>query len=290
MDALSQQQTPPQQTVQPSQPIKNSSSAFLKTLSLGLGVVGIGILIGIGGYFLGARNNQTVSQSVKTLQCKTDFDCADDNVCTDDSCIQGVCNHTNSTEGKSCGANLPDQGQTNFCNGAGKCVYYGPVQQGPLKEDRTVNWKTYISVKGGFSIKYPGSWPLVNAPLPNDPSAPLDDIVFSPNYKENSGDSSIAFITAAKQRVQTLNQYLNTLKQDSSIVDIKETILGGEKAVSYKRTGGMGTPSIIEYAVFKNGTMYDLVLYDSLETNKNRETNIAIFDQILSTFRFVEDK
>ena len=51
----SQQPTNPQM---PSQPISTSSSSWLKTLSIGLGVVGIGLVIGIGGYLLGTRNTK----------------------------------------------------------------------------------------------------------------------------------------------------------------------------------------------------------------------------------------
>ena len=40
---------------QPTQPASTSSS-FFKTLSIGIGIVGIGIVIGIGGYFLAAKN------------------------------------------------------------------------------------------------------------------------------------------------------------------------------------------------------------------------------------------
>jgi len=56
----------PQQPVQPETPVPQASnSSFLKTLIIGLGVVGIGILIGIGGYFLGAKNNKNITQNTQ---------------------------------------------------------------------------------------------------------------------------------------------------------------------------------------------------------------------------------
>lgn len=42
-----------------------SHSSLLKTISLGLGVIGIGLLIGIGGYLLGTKSNKNSSQPEK---------------------------------------------------------------------------------------------------------------------------------------------------------------------------------------------------------------------------------
>ena len=49
-----QQQTP----VQTETPPQTSNNNLLKTLSIGLGIIGIGIVIGIGGYFLGTKKSQ----------------------------------------------------------------------------------------------------------------------------------------------------------------------------------------------------------------------------------------
>ncbi|OGG10251.1 hypothetical protein A3J20_00045 [Candidatus Gottesmanbacteria bacterium RIFCSPLOWO2_02_FULL_42_29] len=51
--------------------------------------------------------------------------------------------------------------------------------------------------------------------------------------------------------------YLNIhVKGDQSKVDLKYTTLGGEKAVSYKLSGGIPPLPVIEYAVYKNGFYY----------------------------------
>ncbi len=77
-----QQQIPPQQPVQPVQ--KNNNSSFLKTLSIGLGVVGIGILIGIGGYFLGAKKSQPPVQKIVVSPTPTPDPTANWNTYADD--------------------------------------------------------------------------------------------------------------------------------------------------------------------------------------------------------------
>ncbi len=50
----------PQQPLKPEMPYQpTSNSSWLRTLSIGLGVIGIGFVIGIGGYFLGTKNNKS---------------------------------------------------------------------------------------------------------------------------------------------------------------------------------------------------------------------------------------
>ncbi len=58
------QQTPVQPEIQPQQP---SNSNWLKTLSIGLGVIGIGLTIGIAGYLLGTNKTQPAQISPKPI-------------------------------------------------------------------------------------------------------------------------------------------------------------------------------------------------------------------------------
>lgn len=62
MDELNQQI--PQQTPQP-------NSNWLKTLSIGFGIIGIGILIGITGYFLGTKNIKPSTSTVSVSPTPT---------------------------------------------------------------------------------------------------------------------------------------------------------------------------------------------------------------------------
>lgn len=54
------QEIPQQQPTQSATPQQQVSSNWLRTLSIGLGIIGIGIIIGIGGYLLGQRRTNTV--------------------------------------------------------------------------------------------------------------------------------------------------------------------------------------------------------------------------------------
>lgn len=66
-----QQEKPAQPETQPQQPTSNSS--WLKTLSIGLGVVGIGIVIGVGGYLHTNKhqNRNTQQPSIQTQNKQT---------------------------------------------------------------------------------------------------------------------------------------------------------------------------------------------------------------------------
>lgn len=44
----------------PIQPTKSSNSSLLRTISIGLGITGIGLAIGIGGYLLGVKSNRNL--------------------------------------------------------------------------------------------------------------------------------------------------------------------------------------------------------------------------------------
>lgn len=159
----------------------------------------------------------------------------------------------------------------------------------PTGAGETANWKAYTSAKAKYSFKYPTEWPLVNIPVSNGCTVCIEDLQFTPNYNPNSGDTTIAVILVNKEAsIKTLDDYINIhVKGDSSKIDLKNTSVGGENAVSYRLSGGIPPLPIIEYAVVKNGFNYQIRLEDSKETNKSTKKNLQLFNQILSTFKFL---
>lgn len=155
--------------------------------------------------------------------------------------------------------------------------------------DPTANWKTYTNYELKYSFKYPEEWPIINTTI-KDPDACAETLIFSPNYIPNSGESTLGVIMVCPNpRIKSIDDYIDILlKGDSSVIDIKNTTIDEEKAVSYKLSGGMPPLPIIEYAVVKNGFYYIIRQEDSTETNKNRDINIKIFNQILSTLKFTQ--
>lgn len=154
--------------------------------------------------------------------------------------------------------------------------------------DPIASWKTYTSKQARYSFKYPNEWPINNIAPAKDCSVCVEDIIFSPEVKLNSGDSNISVILVLKdERIKTLEDYKNIfIKHSSSYTDVKDVTLGEEKALSYKLSGGIPPLPVSEYVVVKNGFYYEIRLEDSIETNKNKLRNLELFKQILSTFRF----
>lgn len=152
----------------------------------------------------------------------------------------------------------------------------------------TTNWKTYTSTKANYSFKYPTEWSLINVPPSQGCDVCVEQIDFTPKYNPNSGDATISVILIFREdRIKTLDDYVNIhVKGDSSIVNLKYTTIGGEKAVSYTLSGGIPPLPVIEYVVVKNGMYYIIRLDDSIETNKDKEQNLALFNEMLSTFSF----
>lgn len=151
-----------------------------------------------------------------------------------------------------------------------------------------VNWKSYISTKAKYSFKYPPEWPLVSVPESPQCTVCIETFVFSPAYNPNSGDTNIAVIQVFKEsNIKSLDDYVNIhVKGDQSKVDLKYTTVGGERAVSYKLSGGIPPLPVIEYAVYKNGFYYIIRIDDSTETNKSKERNVMLFDEMLTIFNF----
>lgn len=69
MDEVIQQSPILQQTpTQPEMPPENSNSNWLRTLTIGFGIVSIGTVIAVGGYFLGTKNSPTLVENKAVTQ------------------------------------------------------------------------------------------------------------------------------------------------------------------------------------------------------------------------------
>jgi len=162
-----------------------------------------------------------------------------------------------------------------------------PVSPSPTP-DPTAGWKTYTSTKANYSFKHPAELPLVNvSPSPQCASC-VEDIQLTPNFNPASQDNTISLILVFKDsRIKTIDDYVSTfIKGDQTRINLQYTTISGEKAVSSKLSGGIPPLPIAEYAVVRNGLYYIIRLEDCIETNKHRDKNVTLFDQILSTFKF----
>ncbi|MCR4313083.1 MAG: hypothetical protein NUV58_02450, partial [Candidatus Roizmanbacteria bacterium] len=160
-----------------------------------------------------------------------------------------------------------------------------------IPPDETAGWKTYISSKANYSFKYPDSWPIVKLSTNVNCETCVEIVPFALSYDPQSAESELSVILVFKDsRIKTLDDYKNIIvKGDSSIIDVHDTTIGLEKSISYKLSGGIPPLPIIEYVVVKNDFYYVIRFVNSKETNKNLVENQKIFDQILSTFKFLSE-
>ena len=68
------------------------------------------------------------------------------------------------------------------------------------------------------------------------------------------------------KNVKTIDDYIKFIKTEPTNIEIRETTVGGEKAVSYKLTGDIPPLPLIGYVTTKNGLWYVIHPTDSKET------------------------
>lgn len=129
----------------------------------------------------------------------------------------------------------------------------------------TANWKTYTSMKYGYSIKYPASF----------------------QYLNSGGILATDILTDNKNFIEILNPERLTTNVDftATIKKEGEILISGQKAKEKmgEITSTKGT--LIDIGPIKNGKGENyMIRYFS--TSQSTEKDLEIFDQILSTFKF----
>lgn len=163
------------------------------------------------------------------------------------------------------------------------------------ENDATTNWRTYTDSEAGFSLKYPNDYFIFQG----DPS--LGFFVATsptqggngPKFLPNQTDVWLTAFVSKNINIQTLDEYL-TSQQNSfqNLTKIPTTVgnISAYKTVSTVQSFCAGdtcaTIYVYDGLVLKNNSIYTIAM-SSLD-QKALYANQTIFDQILSTFKFLD--
>jgi hypothetical protein len=168
---------------------------------------------------------------------------------------------------------------TNITNTPPKTTMSSPTPT--TVTDPTVNWKTYVSAEGRYSIKYPA-----NYTLSENASGSSNTTQFYSNLLPEINTNFRLTINHKPANNQTLGQLINQNKICSDIAPTKgmASIINGAKlAQLYIDTPCSSNPTTIIYTI-NNETFYIL----SIETQKKYSEIKQYTDQILATLRFFD--
>ncbi len=151
-----------------------------------------------------------------------------------------------------------------------------PIEQPMVAEEEidTSNWQTYHNDEFGFEVKYPNDWEFEETE---------DGVKFRHSEKEYGFEGSplgaLVWISVQTipQEHDSLESYAQGLFRPNYQDEMTELTLDGVKAVElsdYLRT---------ETVLFSHGKLYTFYM-----ANAGYPEISAAYDQILSTFRFVE--
>lgn len=160
------------------------------------------------------------------------------------------------------------------------------------KIDEIEDWKTYTNEKYGYSFQYPQELGLklgvVGLGGEEDKLETTRSLMLESKIEPPQG--LVMFITAGQTSYKTIDEYSNNLgkskpssKEPIMIVSKEKTNVAGIEAIKYtKNQPGAGL--VLSVDILKNGYLYQF----SLNFSDNNSQNLSTFNQILSTFKFLD--
>ena len=136
--------------------------------------------------------------------------------------------------------------------------------------DPTANWETYLDSENGFSFKYPSDWVM-------NQSTQVDGIL---NMVETENCYSIDF-RLLPNISDSLGQYVSDTYGNNE-PQLKENFTSSLSEVSVIGPQGVGE---VKSILFKND---DYIIQATVIKNRDVSCAVKQYDQILSTFQFVE--
>jgi len=163
-----------------------------------------------------------------------------------------------------------------------------------LTLDPTANWKTYTNVNIGFEIKYPPSLALIEVSpksliLKDGQASPIINITETGNVQFDDG--SIGITAFQSKRVnQTLTDWIKYGDSGKPPIpggNYLPTVINGKEAVILETIDEISEKGKLmdKYVLIKNGKT---ILWFQTSKVVNSTEWIKTFDQILSTFKFLD--
>lgn len=166
--------------------------------------------------------------------------------------------------------------------------------------DPTANWKTYTNHEYGYSVEYPSDWKVSEAKPPNTPDWPYDilqenqlhEVKFLEEKIDTWPGSFVILVNKNPENFDTkswASNYFVPLISDPT-VNLAEP--QGEISINnhtaYKFSVFEFDGYRTEIGLVKNGNIYMFTFTDDTPNDPNLEEHKEIYNQILSTFKFLE--
>lgn len=182
--------------------------------------------------------------------------------------------------------------------GSIKCPYWWPSQQQvPLTKDETAGWQTYRNEKMGFEIKYPKDFTVSNEEVLSTATR-VDFLKKGEGGGENVLFSAWTGVHYSQElgRVYTMEEWIElnfpSLREGESKNNIKFG-LGNYDGIRVDKYKEVGVIKLIPYVFAKDpdsiNTWEFMGNIPTISTDLPTDYDVyKIFNQMLSTFRFLE--
>jgi len=161
-----------------------------------------------------------------------------------------------------------------------------PKKETVLLQDETADWQTYKTEEGGYLFKYPKEWNAVTNKYNSK------NVLFGPGATSESGYGGVEFYGTLSPG-QSLNDFVKefNLGVEAGSISETETTINGQIAIISILPKASTEPTEVKSVSFeKDGKIFNMYLM--YKTNFTQypedEQRLTIFNQIISTFKFVE--
>lgn len=178
-----------------------------------------------------------------------------------------------------------------------------PLVSPTIFQDSTTNWKTYVSNVNNFEFKYPSDWEVKGGEQESEPFNGLGRLFLRPTLDSNSPLSSVQEFSLIQIELtgspiqQTLDNHLNSLCKVNRCepTNADSILVGGlpAKRINLGSDSYFQEIAAVKYDIntpyLKTGFIaFTLHLDQKLYSHYGESQIRIIFDQILSTFKFID--